>query len=1085
MALHILLGKTRWRRRRAIPRQNISGVDRHGRPNFLYLTDTQRKAAVVEQEFLEYRRHQATFKPEVRVLSELIDDLQVRFGDGSAVLSERMCALAAERVLIEQAESWTWLASMGSGRVIGQALAELHRDMAEARVRTLPRDVPHRHELSAALAELGRRLGSVKGYTTRARAIENLLTLAQSPTPAMAEWLRRTSSVVIDDILHPSPLRREFLLELCKTWAVLGVHVVLSFETGRDLGGQEAELFFEYGDCDGVAYALKPFLITRAFRQAAFDRLIAQDDAELWVSLRKDVIEVAPGEVPQASDTEDLSDFLYSGRTLPCDTAASARDWLGGKVALVECADPIEEIREIARQVKGRLLAGDNARDLVVALPELSVYAPAVRAVFADHGIPFSISAGSNLSQSPVATAVRRIITLALEGFGVTDLLALLRSDLVQGPPDVDPTQVHAWCRAAGVSRGRPADWAPALRSWHARERYPGVSQERMLQTLDQLDAFCAALTPHTEDMTPSGFRDRVLATATTLRIPDNLGRSDAAPDAAAENLHAWGAVLRVLDDLVLDLSVVDDGAWPAQVLADNFDHALQRATFNPDPVCWSRVQVVGVLELRGITPAHTWLGGLVRGAFPGARPTPFLIPRSAARSLEPVDPLAEARYLFCSLLRNALGDDNMTSLTLSWPATRGGKPVARSPMLEDLLDLPTAHPEGKLFGELVVDHPAPSGRRPLARSDAIRAAAGALAAWLPVMSPADSTAVTHQRAVLDSRDLDAFGPHDGVLPRPPSRPEEMSVTQLETFLRCPQRYWYRYVLGLDEVEEWDPELDARRRGTAIHEILERFLLERELQPLKGVRFDEAAAHLHQVANTVLDELDAQGGFEPALQDHNRHRWLAGLVDRQPRGVLAAWLADEVWGPRIPIEPLAVELPFEGLSIGDVKLRGKADRVDRVGNQGLLVTDYKTGKAPSANKIRRGLVLQPIAYAAAAAARWPDEPVASVYYSLKNAETLRRSGWCGDGAVWNGLASRWDDTVELDQGTFSELLDHASGMVRHLADGRFHTTLASSEEAGCQWCPYRRVCALDEPRNSRISEGDGDWARPIPEDDAP
>ena len=77
-----------------------------------------------------------------------------------------------------------------------------------------------------------------------------------------------------------------------------------------------------------------------------------------------------------------------------------------------------------------------------------------------------------------------------------------------------------------------------------------------------------------------------------------------------------------------------------------------------------------------------------VRGAFPGARDTPFLIPRATARLLEPVDPLAEARYLFTSLLRNALGDDNMHALTLSWPATRAGKPVARSPMLEDLLDL-------------------------------------------------------------------------------------------------------------------------------------------------------------------------------------------------------------------------------------------------------------------------------------------------------------------------------------------------------------------------------------------------------------
>ncbi len=1078
-SVQLLLGKTRWRRRRAVPRQKLSGEDRFGQPTFLYLTDTQRKKSVVEQEYLAYRRHTPTFKPTVRVLSELFDDLQLRFGDGRAILSDRMASLAAERVLTEHSDRWDWLGSLGTGRSVGQALAKLHREMAEARCKRLT-DIPHGTELHSALAELGKVLRAIPGHTTGPRALEDLLKMLHMPTAPLMEWLRSVRSVVIDDVLQPSPLRREVLIALCRAWSAAGVHVVVSFESGRDLGGREAELFFEYGDVDDVAYPLKPFLATRSLRRACFDALIGEDDGSLMVSLREGLVEVEPGSIPAQIDDEDLSDFLYSGRAIPCDDPTTARAWLGDTVRLLECADPEAEIREIARQVKSALLDGEEARHCVVALPELSVYAPAVRAVFTDHGIPFSISAGMRLAQSPVADAVRRLVTLALDDFPVVHLLPLLRSDLVHTPDGIDPTEVYKWCRAGGVVGGHPSTWHAPIAAWMHRERYPGVDDARLTSTLEALASFCEPFADFTAASTPVDFRDRLIDLATKVGIPDNLGRSEDAPGAAAENLHAWGAVLRAVDQLTLDLQTVDPGHWPADILAGNLDDALHQASFHPDPQAWSRVQVVGVLDLRGLTPRRTWLGGLSRGAFPAPRGTPFLVPRRAERALEPVEPLAEARYLFGSLLRNALGDTNMLSLVMSWPATRDARPVAPSPVLADLLDLPTEHPAGKLFSELVVEHPSPGHGRPLSRSDALRATAMAPSAWLPVLSPADVSAVNHQRAVLTARSSDDFTPFDGILDTPPAAPDVLSVTKLETYLQCPARYWYRYVLKLDPVEDWDDELDARRRGSVIHEILEVFLQERMLQTLTGARIGEASAHLYQVATRLLDQLDKEGGFEPALQAHNRTRWLAGLLDDEPDGVLRVWLGNEIWS-RKTMHPVSVEEDFEGLQIGTVKLRGKADRIDRVEDHGLLVTDYKTGTAPSANQIRRGLVLQPIAYAEATAKKYPDEPVASVYYSLKNPHQLRRVGWCGDAAVYDDLKKYNDDAVELTADNRARLLDHAAEAVRKLSKGQFHTTLASPEEAKCKWCGFRRVCRVDPPRNARVHDTDGDWHRPLSE----
>lgn len=1110
-SITLLLGKTRWRRRRAIPEEHLSGVDRYGRPTFLYLTDTQRKKEVVEREFLDHRRDRPTFAPKVRVLSELLEDLWRRHGDGRAPLTPRACALAAERLLAERAGAWPRLAAMGPGPAVADALARLTTDMAEARCDALD-GFAHADEINAAVAALRDRLRSIPGRLPFPDAIEGLLARLTAPREALVEWLRSTHSVVLDDILQPSPLRREAIAALCRAWSEAGAHVVVAFESGRDLGGREAGAFFGYEDVDELAAPLKAFAATRAFRREMFDRFVAEGHGDIIVALRRGPVAVEPGSVPEQADDDDLSDHIYAGAPVVVADGDGARALLAGKVRLVECADPTVEVREVARQVKAAVLGGARPSDCVIAVGDLSVYGPALRDALRDHGVPHTITAGARLAASPVANVVRRVAGLALDGLPAEGLLALLATDLVRWPRYTPPGEAEtrplpmrrllAWVRAAGVRDGAPATWRAPLEAWHrrgARLDHPDperreAARRRHEQWLARLDAALAALEPFVaplralaEPATPRVWRDRLLSALDGLGLPDRVGRCAEAPEAAGENLRAWGAVLREIDDVTADLSAVHDGEWPAAELFAAADRALHEASFRPEPGGADVVQVIGVLDLRGLTPARVWLSGLVRGAFPRARGATFLAPRRALRGLEPRDELAEARYLLVSLLRNALGDRAIASCVFTWPATRDGQPVAPAPALADLLAVPVRTADGRVgpLRDHVVERVHGSGEV-WSRGDALRAAAAAKA-WAPLLAPADREQVAHQRAVADCRGADTFGAWDGHVP-PPSLRRELRVTALETYLRCPARFWYTHVLGLAAPETWEPELTPDRRGDALHRILQRFYEDRGRRPLQGLpEADRAAARarLHVVAAAELDRIDAEGGVEGAYLDRERQRWLAGLVDDLPHGLLRQWFDHEADFPAA-LTPVMLEEAVGPLPCGPVALTGRADRVDRVdraGSHAMLVTDYKTGHAPTAAAVRRGLALQPVAYAAAVAARHPEIPVAMAYCEVRRSEEVGRTAYSGDPAALAVLPTTGKPLV-LDDAARGRLLDHAADGAERLLAGRYHTTLAEPEEVGCRVCDYRLICRHDAARAARVLAAGADALRPLPEEGA-
>lgn len=1025
--IRILFGRTRLLRRRALASAGIGRIDPFGRPTFTYLTGTRRKRDQVLREFED----RDAYSPEVHVFADWCAALWTRFGDGRVLLGDRGHALVVWRALTEHEGRWPRIAAIPDRIEASRAVARLAHTLASHRQDS---DDPELANLIGAVRE---RIGRSGRMIRRTDALERLIGSFDDPSPALLRVLGAAGAAIVDDLVGSTPLEAAVVTALCRAWDRAGVEVVLASSSGRDRGGAEAGHLLGWDEAPDRE--LRVFAATATLRRAAF-ALVETGEAEVVVASDEGPRTIEPWSDPGPVADRALADAFADGLPVPVATEDEARRWLGN-VRVLNPVDRTEEVRGVARALKEILADGTDPRDCLVAVADPAAYAGILADVLTDHGVPFRLGGGSSVGALPVARAVRWIVGQALDGFTPDGLCGL--ADFVRWPLSVDPRTVRRWCGAAGVRGGAPSTWA--LAGWAGRTRIadPGT----VGQVLAELEPLAEILRPLANDADPRGWHHTLHAVFGALGLPG-----------ACEDALGLAAVVEAVDALARDLAIVEPGPWPATVLRDELERALDAAHVDLTPPSLARVPVVGVRELLGLTPAHTFVVGLVRGAFPAAAATSFLPgPRGSER-------VSEARYLLASLLRDARGEPWMRSVTLSWPATHDGVPVGPSPVLAELLDLPTADP-AHTFGGWVVERPVLDDDTPRSRSDALRAAVRDPDRWRPVLGADDHGRLGGQLAAVGSR-TGPLGVRDGQLEVPPPAPSVLTVTALETYLVCPARYWYGQVLRIGPPDRTSPELEPRRRGIALHRILEQFLRDRDLRPLSGEPDpNAAAARLHAVASEVLDLVEKEGGFDPLFQRYARRRWLAGLIDERPAGVLRAWLDAEIAGP--PLIPEAVEQRFDGLRVGPVELRGVLDRVDRLPNGARLVTDYKTGTPPSRARVEAGLSLQPVAYATMVAAHHPG-PVASSFLSLARPDVLRRTAIAGDPEALDAVCTPTERprALLLDGEARQVLIDRAAEAAHALVAGRFAPTRYTPEIAGCRTCPFRRICRRDPERHT-------------------
>jgi ATP-dependent helicase/nuclease subunit B len=555
-------------------------------------------------------------------------------------------------------------------------------------------------------------------------------------------------------------------------------------------------------------------------------------------------------------------------------TSLEAEDRRLSGIAAAELATPAEEAQAIALALRETLEIPGRTAALVT--PDRGL-ARRVAAHAARWGIEIDDSAGRPRSILPSGTLLTALAEAATQRFAPLALLTLLKHPLVRFGEGRG-----AWLEGARsldrVLRGpRPA---PGLAGLDDHLANPSERERRLFGEAVAWWPEARALLAPIEAVFEGGAQP--LATL--------LGALRETAQALCGDGLWSGPAGRAASELLAELegqaSAGPPSVEPAS-LAPLLKTLMDEVAVRPPQGGHPRLAIYGLIEARLQTADLMILGGLNEGIWPGQpAPDPWLAPRIRAE------------------------------LNL--------------PGLERRVGV-SAHDLAGALG-------APQALITRARRDASQPAI-ASRFWLRLQALAGERferAATLERWTRALDDPGIHDPADQPAPSPSAilRPKRIAVTDVDRLKADPYAFYAKRILRLMALDPVDADPSAAWRGTAVHDVLERWARLAEPTP-------EA---LHALVDAML--------HDPRTSPMVRALW-------QPRLKEAIdWIAAEIErGIALGRQVLAVEREGK-IDIAGVTLTGKFDRIDRLPDASLAVIDYKTGKAPSPAAVRAGFSLQ-------------------------------------------------------------------------------------------------------------------------------
>jgi RecB family exonuclease len=158
--------------------------------------------------------------------------------------------------------------------------------------------------------------------------------------------------------------------------------------------------------------------------------------------------------------------------------------------------------------------------------------------------------------------------------------------------------------------------------------------------------------------------------------------------------------------------------------------------------------------------------------------------------------------------------------------------------------------------------------------------------------------------------------------------------------------------LNAEELNRSEWGLSAAERGKLLHKVMERIW-----SPEQGrlhTLGDLESAIANGELNAVIEGAVA-GVFAPLINEHRDDKWMEAYLtgeQQRLRRMLEEWLRIEA--RRVPFTVEACEKTLTDVSVGGLKLKLRADRIDNVGAGRLadgqrLLLDYKSGEVSTAD----------------------------------------------------------------------------------------------------------------------------------------
>ena len=223
---------------------------------------------------------------------------------------------------------------------------------------------------------------------------------------------------------------------------------------------------------------------------------------------------------------------------------------------------------------------------------------------------------------------------------------------------------------------------------------------------------------------------------------------------------------------------------------------------------------------------------------------------------------------------------------------------------------------------------------------------------------------------------------------------QRVSATQLQTWATCPRGYLFKYLFGVEHIEEPERQLSINvlDRGTLFHEIMENFVRDSIQSGHPMDTWSEAdRERLHRIAHLHFERFRREGRAGRELLWRRDQSSILAELDRTldlDATRLGRGLRPVAAEQRFDL----IEVPIPGNRV--LHLGGSIDRIDQAPDGALEIIDYKTGKPDGYKNLAEqtphdgGKRLQLYIYALAGRDRFPNASAVTAYYWFTNADRL-------------------------------------------------------------------------------------------------
>ena len=243
--------------------------------------------------------------------------------------------------------------------------------------------------------------------------------------------------------------------------------------------------------------------------------------------------------------------------------------------------------------------------------------------------------------------------------------------------------------------------------------------------------------------------------------------------------------------------------------------------------------------------------------------------------------------------------------------------------------------------------------------------------------------------------------------------PKHLSPSSASSYRECARRWKFRYVDRLP-----DPPGEAAVTGTFAHMVLEKLMQE----PVENRTADRAK----ELAREVWPRMENSRDYRSLELDEDagrNFRWNGW------KAIEGLWELEDPGKVRVAATEQDVRVEING-----VPFRGIIDRVDET-DDGLVVTDYKSGKAPS-ERFSANYATQMLLYAAALTELEGRKPA--------KAQLL----YLGQKAV----------EVEITEENLAEAVDELRATWLAIIESCISQEFEASVGPLCGWCPFVAQC---------------------------